>query len=70
MVPNMAVFNKVENMMMSFPIFDAFPFFWRSSPYPNIYDFPTLKRKFMAVSGEKSVTSGLEKRRYSENDTI
>ena len=26
MVPNMTVFNKVENLMMSFPIFDAFPF--------------------------------------------
>ena len=43
MVPNMAGFNKVENMMMSFPVFDAFLFFGRSSPYPNIYTFPDLK---------------------------
>ena len=59
MVPNMAVFNKVENMMTSFPVFDAFLSFWRGSPYPNIYAFPNLKRKFKAVLGDKSVTSGM-----------
>ena len=49
MVPNMAGFNEVENMMTSFPVFDAFLFFGRSSPYPNRYAFPNLKRKFEAV---------------------
>ena len=63
MVPNMAGFNKVEKMMISFPVFGAFLFFWRSSPYPNIYAFPNLKRKFKAVLGNKSVTSGIRKGR-------
>ena len=65
MVPNMAVFNKVENMMMSFPVFDAFPFFffWRSLPYPSIYAFPNLKQKFKVVLGDKSVTFGIGKGR-------
>ena len=35
-----------------------------------IYTFPNLKWKFVAVSGEKSVTSGLEKMRYSENTIL
>ena len=52
MVPIMSGFNKVENMMTSLPVFDAFLFFWRSSPYPNVYDFPNLKRKFKAVLGD------------------
>ena len=30
MVPNMAGFNEVENMMTSLPVFDAFLFFMRS----------------------------------------
>ena len=63
MVPNMAGFNEVENMMTSFPIFDAFLFFGRSSPYPNRYAFPNLKRKFKAVLGDKSVTSSIGKGR-------
>ena len=63
MVPNMAGFNKVENMMTSFPIFDAFFFFWPSSPCPNMYAIPNLKPKFMAVLGDKSATSGIVKGR-------
>ena len=63
MVPNMAGCNKVENLMTSFTVFDAFLFFWHSSPYPNIYAFPNLKRKFKAVLGDKSVTSGIDKGR-------
>ena len=63
MVPNMAGFNEVENMMTSFPVFDAFLFFGRSSPYPNRYAFPNLKRKFMAFLGYKSVPSGIGKGR-------
>ena len=59
----MAGFIKVENMMSSFPVFDAFLFFGRSSPYPNRYAFPNLKRKFKAVFGDKSVTSGMDKGR-------
>ena len=42
MVPNTAGFNEVENTMTSFPVFDAFLFFGRSSPYPNRYAFPNL----------------------------
>ena len=61
MVPNMAGFNEVENMMTSFPVFDVFLFFGRSSPCPNRYAFPNLKRKF--VLGDKSVTSGIGKGR-------
>ena len=61
MVPNMAGSNKVENM--PFPVFDAFPFFWSSSPYPNIYAFPNLKGNFKAVLGDKSVTSSISKGR-------
>ena len=57
MVPNIAGFNKVENMMTSFPFFDAF--FVRSSLYPNINVFPYLKGNFKAVLGDKSVTSGI-----------
>ena len=53
MVSNMAGFNEVENMMTSFPVFDAFLFFGRSSPYPNICAFPNQKRKFKAVLGDK-----------------
>ena len=49
MVPYMAEFNEVENMMTSFPVFDAFLFFGSSSPYPNIYAFPNLKHKFKTV---------------------
>ena len=49
MVSNIAGWNKAENMMTSFPLFDAFLFFTPSSPYPNIYAFPYLKRKFKAV---------------------
>ena len=63
MVPNMAGLNKVENMMTSFPVFDAFLFFWRSSPYRNIYAFPVLKQKLKAVLGDKSATSGIGKGR-------
>ena len=59
MVPNMAGFNEVENMMTSFPIFDAFLFFGRSSPYPNRYVFHNLKRKFKTVLDDKSITSGI-----------
>ena len=70
MVPNMAGFNGVENMMTSFPVFDALSFFRRSSPFPNRYVFPNLKRKFKAVSGDKSVTSGIGKGRYFENEEI
>ena len=61
MIPNMAGFNEVENMMTSFPVFDVFLFFGRSSPYPNKYAFPNLKRKLKAVLGDKSVTSGIDK---------
>ena len=63
MVPDIAGFNEVENMMTSFPVFDAFLFFGRSSPYPNRYAFPYLKRKFKAVLGDKSVISGIGKGR-------
>ena len=63
MVPNMAGFNEVENMITPFPVFDAFLFFGRSSPYPNRYAFPNLKRKFKAALGNKSVTSGIVKGR-------
>ena len=63
MIPNMSGFNKVEIMMTSFPVFDAFPFFWRSSHYPNIYAFPSLKGNFKAVLGDKSVTSDIGKGR-------
>ena len=63
MVHNMAKFNEVENMMTSFPVFDAFLFWERSSPYPNIYAFPNLKRKIKAVLCDKNVTSGIGKRR-------
>ena len=59
MVTNIAGFNKFENMMTSFPVFDAFLFFVRSSPYPNIYAFPYLKGNFKAVLSDKSVTSGI-----------
>ena len=59
MVPNMAGFYEVESMMTSFPVFDAFLFFGRSSPYPNRYAFPNLKRKFKAILGDKSDTSGI-----------
>ena len=62
MVPIMAGFNKVENMT-SFPVFDAFLFFWRSSTNPNVYAFPNLNRKFKAVLGDNSVTSGIGKGR-------
>ena len=58
----MAGFNEVENMM-SFPVLDAFLFFGRSSPFPNRYVFANLKRKFKAVLGDKSVTSGIGKGR-------
>ena len=61
MEPNMAGFNKVENMITSFQVFDAYFCFWRSSPYPNIYAFPNLKRKFKAVLGDKSFTSDRER---------
>ena len=61
MVPNMVGFNKVEKMMTSLPVFDAFPFFWRSSPYPNMYAFPNLKGNFKTVLGDKSVTFGIGK---------
>ena len=63
MVPNMAGFNEIENIMTSFPVVDAFLFFERSSPYPNRYAFPNLKRKFKAVLGDKSVTFGIGERR-------
>ena len=59
----MAGFNKVENMMTSFPVFDAFPFLWHSSPYPNICAFPNLKGNLKAVLGDESVTSGIGKGR-------
>ena len=55
MVPNMAGFNDVENMMTSFQVFDAFLFFVRISPYPNRYAFPNLKRKFKAILGDNSL---------------
>ena len=61
MVPNMSGFNKVENRMRSFPVFDAFLFFGRSPPYPNRCAFPNLKRKYEAFFGDKSVTSGIVK---------
>ena len=63
MIPNMPGFNKVEIIMTSFQVFDAFIFFWRSLPYPNIYAFHNLKRKFKAGLGDKSVTSGIGKGR-------
>ena len=63
MVPNMAGFNEVENMMTSFLVFDVFLSFGRSSPYPNRHALPNLKRKFKAVLGDKSVTSGIGKGR-------
>ena len=50
-------------MMTSFPVSDAFLFFGRSLPYPNIYAFPNLKRKFKAVLDDKNVTSGIGKGR-------
>ena len=63
MVPNMAGFNEVENMMTSFPVFHAFLFFGRRSPYPNRYALPNLKRKLKAILGDKIVTSGIGKGR-------
>ena len=51
----MAGFNEVENMVTLFPVFDAFLFFGRSSPYPNRYAFPNLKRKFKADSMNPTV---------------
>ena len=51
--------NEVENMMTSFPVFRCVCFFGRSSPYPNIYVFPYLKRKFKTVLNDKSVTAGI-----------
>ena len=63
MVPNMAGFNRVENIMTSFPVFDAFLSFGRSSPYPNRYAFPNQKRTFKAILGDKSVTSDIIKGR-------
>ena len=44
MVPNMAGFNEIENMMTPFAVFDAIHF-----SYLNTYAFPNLKRKFKAV---------------------
>ena len=59
----MAGFNEAENMMTSIPVFDAFLFFGGSSPYPNRYVLPNIKRKFKAVLGNKSVTSDIGKGR-------
>ena len=50
MVPNMAGFNKVENMMTSFPVFDAFLFSGVARPIRiYIFSFPNLKQKFKTV---------------------
>ena len=61
MVPNMAGFNEVENLMTSFQDFDAFLFYGCSTPYPNRYAVPNLERKFKAILDDKSVTSGIVK---------
>ena len=44
MIPNMAGFNEVENMMTSFPVFDAFLFSGVARPI-RIYMFPLFKTK-------------------------
>ena len=43
--------------------FRSIPFFGRSSPYPNTYAFPNVKRQFNAVLCDKNVTSGIGKGR-------
>ena len=58
MVQNMAGFN-----VRHFRFFDAFLFSGVARPIQNIYVFSNLKRKFKAVLGDKSVTSGKGKGR-------
>ena len=55
--------TKLKIMMTSFPVFDELTFLDKPRPIRlYIYTFPNLKWKFMAVSGERGVISGLEKK--------
>ena len=61
----MTGFDQVEIMMTSLLVFDEFTFL--DIPRTIRIYIPNLKWNFMAVSGEKSVTSGLEKKALTPN---
>ena len=61
MVPNIAGLNEFENMMTSFPFFDAFLFFGRNSPYPIDMLSLNLKRKFKAGLDDRIASCGIGK---------